>query len=125
MNVLSCLLFPNSIGRIETGTEPAMSDLRRMRTSSYHSPWVVPRHGPRHSKGGLNRLGARGSLTVIDLREHGQDRKHDHSAVRLTQGGPPAVRQAGRTTSCPSHGLHEVTAASGRCSLSRLPGSRS
>jgi hypothetical protein len=30
MNVLSCLLFPNSIGRIETGTEPAMPDLRRM-----------------------------------------------------------------------------------------------
>ena len=29
MNALSCLLFPNLIGRIETGTELAMSDLRR------------------------------------------------------------------------------------------------
>jgi hypothetical protein len=37
MNALSCLLFPNSIGRIETGTEPAMPDLRRMSASSYHA----------------------------------------------------------------------------------------
>ena len=179
MNVLSCLLFPNSIGRIEKGTESAMPDLRRMRTSSYHSPWVAPRHGPRHSKGGLKRLGARGRLvriaygrvrpllagppsrvraffsvarmprttrevrepatrawrvrtvssksllTVVDLREDRQARQHDRSAVRLTQVSPPAVHQARRANSYPSHRLREVAAASGRCSLNRLPGSRS
>src|SRR5713101_7360214 len=175
MNVLSCLLFPNSIGRIETGTEPAMPDLRRMRTSSYHSPWVAPRHGPRHPKGGLKRLGARGRLlpivygrsrplpagppnrvralfsvarmprttrevrepatrawrvrtvsrksflTVIDLCEGVQARQHSRSAVV----GPPAVHQARRANSYPSHRVREVAAASGRRSLNSLPGSRS
>jgi hypothetical protein len=40
MNALSCLLFPNSIGRIETGTEATMPDLRRMSASSYHARFV-------------------------------------------------------------------------------------
>src|ERR1700730_13061823 len=128
-----------------------------MRSRYYHSPWVAPRHEPRHSNGGLKRLGARGTLvkvaygrsrpllagppsrvpvarmprttrkvrepatrawrvrtvsrnsflTVIDLREHGQARQHDRSAVRLTQVGPPAVHQARCANSYPSHGLRE------------------
>src|SRR4030095_8807509 len=64
MNALSCLLFPNSIGRIETGTELAMSDLRRMRSSFYHSQWVALEHGPRHPHGGFQRLRARGRLVL-------------------------------------------------------------
>jgi len=64
-------------------------------------------------------------FTVIDLREVGQARQHDRSAVRLTQVGPPAVHQAGRANSYPSHWLREGAAASGRLELNRLPGFRS
>jgi len=135
----------------------------------------LERHGLRRSKGGLNRLGARGNLIplaygrirplsagqltrvrvarmprptrevrepatrpwrvgavssksfvpVIGLREDGQTRQHDRSAVRLTQVGPPAVHQARRANSYPSHWLGEVAAASGRLELNTLPGSRS
>jgi hypothetical protein len=67
-----------------------------MRTSSYHSPWVAPRHGPRHSQGGLNQLirhaGRRSQRTWSPL--HRDFRRSDRRRRKIR-----TVRPRSRTVS--------------------------
>src|SRR4029453_2335101 len=83
MNALSSLLFPSSTGRIETGTELAMPDLRRMRNLILQCPWAAPRHRPKpSSRSGLKRLRARDRLTSIKYGGFGLGRPSGQSSDR-------------------------------------------